>query len=113
MLPSPAKAPIDEMFRSPGAAWLMLVFGVTLAPFFEEILFRGFLLSTLATAWDWAIEQGTGKAPPPARRAWPSPVVHLRHGRRLHLHQPSLRRLTDRKSTRLNSSHLGISYAVF
>ena len=65
LLPSPAKAPIDEMFRSPGAAWLMLVFGVTLAPFFEEILFRGFLLSTLATAWDWAIEQGTGKAPPP------------------------------------------------
>src|SRR5262245_64333347 len=31
---------------------------------------------------------------------------HLRHGR-----QPGGRR--DRKSTRLNSSHLGISYAVF
>jgi hypothetical protein len=65
LLPSPAKAPIDEMFRSPGAAWLMLAFGVTLAPFFEEILFRGFLLPTLATAWDWSIEQGTGKPVPP------------------------------------------------
>jgi membrane protease YdiL (CAAX protease family) len=64
LLPSPAKAPIDEMFRSPGAAWLMLAFGVTIAPFFEEIFFRGFLLPTLATAWDWAIEQGTGKAAP-------------------------------------------------
>src|SRR5258705_7193861 len=29
----------------------------------------------------------------------------------LHLHLPESR--TDRKSTRLNSSHLGISYAVF
>jgi membrane protease YdiL (CAAX protease family) len=65
LLPSPAKAPIDEMFRSPGAAWLMLAFGVTLAPFFEEIFFRGFLLPTLATAWDWSIEQGTGKPAPP------------------------------------------------
>src|ERR1035441_9274544 len=27
--------------------------------------------------------------------------------------EPALRELTDRKSTRLNSSHLGISYAVF
>src|SRR5258705_7079053 len=39
-------------------------------------------------------------------------VVRHRHGGRgvradLRLHQP------DRKSTRLNSSHLGISYAVF
>jgi hypothetical protein len=61
LLPSPAKAPIDEMFRSPGAAWLMLAFGITVAPFFEEIFFRGFLLPALATAWDWAIERGTGK----------------------------------------------------
>ena len=64
LLPSPAKAPIDEMFRSPGAAWLMLAFGVTIAPFFEEIFFRGFLLPALATAWDWAIERATGR---PAR----------------------------------------------
>jgi hypothetical protein len=61
VLPSPEKAPIEEMFRTPGAAWMMLVFGVTLAPFFEEIAFRGFLLPAFATAWDWAMERGTGK----------------------------------------------------
>jgi len=65
LLPSPANAPIDEMFRSPGAAWMMFGFGVTLAPFFEEIAFRGFLLPALATAWDWAIERATGKPPRP------------------------------------------------
>src|SRR5258705_9617066 len=40
----------------------------------------------------------------------------LRIQRLLHLrvHHPAyLRRVRDRKSTRLNSSHLGISYAVF
>jgi hypothetical protein len=39
----------------------MFAFGVTFAPFFEEIIFRGFLLPALATAWDWAIERSTGK----------------------------------------------------
>jgi membrane protease YdiL (CAAX protease family) len=65
LLPSPSNAPIEEMFRSPGAAWMMFAFGVTLAPFFEEIAFRGFLLPALATAWDWAIERATGKPPRP------------------------------------------------
>jgi len=64
LLPGPEHAPIEDIFRSPGAAWLMFGFGVTLAPFFEEIVFRGFLLPSLATAWDWAIEKSTGK---PAR----------------------------------------------
>ncbi|MGA2349866.1 MAG: CPBP family intramembrane glutamic endopeptidase [Terracidiphilus sp.] len=64
-LPGPSKAPIEDIFRSPGAAWLMFGFGVTLAPFFEEIGFRGFLLPSLATAWDWTIEKSTGKPAPP------------------------------------------------
>jgi len=64
LMPGPANAPIDDMFRSPGAAWLMFGFGVTLAPIFEEIAFRGFLLPALSTAWDWAIEINTGR---PAR----------------------------------------------
>src|ERR1035441_6073465 len=54
---SPAHAPIEDIFRSAGAAWLMFGFGVTVAPFFEEIAFRGFLLPSLATAWDWTIEK--------------------------------------------------------
>jgi membrane protease YdiL (CAAX protease family) len=54
-------APIEDLFRTPSAAWMMFFFGVTCAPFFEEIAFRGFLLPTLATAWDWLIEKSTGK----------------------------------------------------
>ncbi len=65
LLPGPKSAPIDKMMRAPGAAWLMFAFGVTLAPFFEEMFFRGFLLPALCTAWDWAIERSTGKPAPP------------------------------------------------
>jgi hypothetical protein len=65
LLPGPANAPIDEVFRTPGAAWLMFGFGVTLAPLFEEIFFRGFLLPALATACDWVSERITGERPRP------------------------------------------------
>ncbi len=61
LLPGPKDAPIDKIFRAPGAAWLLAAFGVTFAPFFEEMVFRGFLLPALCTAWDWAIERSTGK----------------------------------------------------
>jgi len=64
-LPGPKNAPIDEMFRTPGAAWLMFAFGVTFAPFVEEVAFRGFLLPALATAWDWVVEKSTGRPAPP------------------------------------------------
>jgi hypothetical protein len=64
-MPGPEHAPIEDIFRSPGAAWLIFAFGVTLAPFFEEIVFRGFLLPSIATAWDWVSERFTGKNPPP------------------------------------------------
>lgn len=65
LLPGPEHAPIEEIFRSPGAAWLMFAFGVTFAPIFEETVFRGFMLPALATAWDWAIEKSIGKPAPP------------------------------------------------
>jgi membrane protease YdiL (CAAX protease family) len=65
MLPGPSNAPIEEIFRSPGAAWLMFGFGVTLAPFFEEIAFRGFLLPALATAYDWVGERLSHTPPRP------------------------------------------------
>lgn len=68
LLPGPDSAPIDKMFRMPGAAWLLFAFGVTFAPFFEEIAFRGFLLPALATAFDWAVEQATGQLPRPLHR---------------------------------------------
>jgi len=61
LIPGPPNAPIDKLFQSRLAAWLLLVFGVTIAPFFEEMFFRGFLLPALCSAWDWTIEKSTGK----------------------------------------------------
>ena len=63
-MPGPTNAPIDKIFRSPGAAWLLFAFGVTLAPFFEEMFFRGFLLPALCTACDWIVEKMHATRPP-------------------------------------------------
>jgi membrane protease YdiL (CAAX protease family) len=57
LLPGPVDAPIDKIFRLPGAAWMLFAFGVTLAPFFEELAFRGFLLPALCTSFDWIAEK--------------------------------------------------------
>jgi uncharacterized protein len=65
LMPGPSNAPIEKMMSSPGAAWLMFAFGTTVAPFFEEMFFRGFLLPALCTAWDWTVEQFTHNPAPP------------------------------------------------
>jgi uncharacterized protein len=65
ILPGPSHTPIEAIFREPGAAWLLFIFGVTFAPFFEEMFFRGFMLPALATACDWAAEKMTNTAPRP------------------------------------------------
>jgi uncharacterized protein len=52
-LPVPKSLPIDDFFRTPGDVWLVALFGTFLAPLFEELAFRGFLLPSLASAWDW------------------------------------------------------------
>ena len=57
LMPGPQDAPIDKIFRAPGAAWILFAFGVTFAPFFEELAFRGFLLPALCTAYDWIAEK--------------------------------------------------------
>lgn len=57
LMPSPQNAPIDKIFRTPGAAWLLFAFGVTFAPFFEELVFRGFILPAMCTACDWINEK--------------------------------------------------------
>ena len=56
-LPGPKNAPIDKIFNSTGAAWLLFAFGTTVAPFCEELVFRGFLLPSLCTAYDWTLEK--------------------------------------------------------
>lgn len=63
LLPGPSDAPIDKIFRSPGVAWMLFGFGVTFAPFFEEMAFRGFLLPMFCTAFDWMREMSTGRLP--------------------------------------------------
>jgi hypothetical protein len=65
LMPGPSNAPIEKVFRAPGAAWLMFFFGISFAPFFEEMLFRGFLLPSLCTAWDWATEKSSHTPPLP------------------------------------------------
>ena len=64
LLPGPPDTPIDQIFRLPGAAWLLFVFGITMAPFFEEMAFRGFLLPAFNTAIDWAAERLMHRQPP-------------------------------------------------
>lgn len=46
-LPVPKQLPVDQFFRTPSEVWLATIFGVFIAPAFEEIAFRGFLLPSL------------------------------------------------------------------
>jgi membrane protease YdiL (CAAX protease family) len=49
----PKTMPIDDFFATASDAWLVTFFGVVVAPIFEEICFRGFLLPAFAIAYDW------------------------------------------------------------
>ncbi len=46
-LPIPKQLPIEQYFRSPPSAWLMAGFGILVAPFCEELFFRGLLYPVL------------------------------------------------------------------
>ncbi len=53
-LPMPKDPPImADMMRSPAGAWMMLLFGITGAPLFEEMFFRGFLLPAFLNTFRW------------------------------------------------------------
>ncbi len=47
-LPIPKNLPIDTFFRTPSEAWVLTIFGITLAPLMEELFFRAFLYPVLA-----------------------------------------------------------------
>jgi len=47
LLPIPKDLPIDNFFRTPADAWILTIFGITLAPVMEELLFRAFLYPVL------------------------------------------------------------------
>ncbi|MFL6427588.1 MAG: CPBP family intramembrane glutamic endopeptidase [Acidobacteriaceae bacterium] len=70
-LPIPKELPIDKFFTHRMGVWLIAIFGVTVAPAFEELAFRGFLLPSLASAWDWVMQRARGP-----RELLASPGVH-------------------------------------
>lgn len=47
-LPFPPTLPIDKFFQDASSAWLMTIFGITMAPLVEELFYRGFLYPVLA-----------------------------------------------------------------
>lgn len=47
-LPLPESTPIQELLKEPANAWLLTAFGILVAPFVEEMFFRGFLYPVLA-----------------------------------------------------------------
>jgi uncharacterized protein len=75
-LPIPKELPVDKFFTHPLGVWLIAVFGVTVAPAFEELAFRGFLLPSLASAWDWV----TQRARPPREPMGRLPPDQLAEG---------------------------------
>jgi membrane protease YdiL (CAAX protease family) len=64
----PKSIPMDDFFHTRSDVWLVTAFGILVAPFFEEVLFRGFLLPAFAIAYDWLSLPRT----PAAREAWHS-----------------------------------------
>jgi membrane protease YdiL (CAAX protease family) len=53
LLPIPKNLPLDKLFHSSELVWFLAFLAVVVAPVFEEILFRGFLLPAIALAVDW------------------------------------------------------------
>jgi CAAX protease family protein len=63
-LPIPKSLPIDDFFKTPGSVWTVAAFGIFIAPAFEELVFRGFILPALASAWDWSVSKLRNSAGP-------------------------------------------------
>jgi uncharacterized protein len=64
----PKNIPLDDFLRTPSDIWLVTIFGTLVAPFFEEVAFRGFLLPAFAIAYDWLSLPRT----PAAHEQWSS-----------------------------------------
>lgn len=68
----PKHPEIEHLMSTPAGAWAAMLLGVLLAPLCEEILFRGFLLPALATAYDWLSLDRT----PAGLQRWHSSTAH-------------------------------------
>ncbi len=64
----PKSIPVDDFFRTATDAWIVTLFGIFVAPVFEEIFFRGFLVPAFAITYDWLSLPRT----PAARESWQS-----------------------------------------
>lgn len=57
-VPMPKAPPIlQDLTKSQLGAWLLMIFGITLAPLTEELAFRGFLLPSLINVFRWMERQ--------------------------------------------------------
>jgi uncharacterized protein len=70
----PKNSPVDELMHTRHGAWLLVAFGVLLAPLAEEIAFRGFLLPALAIAYDWLALERT----PAGLQKWQNSALNSR-----------------------------------
>jgi membrane protease YdiL (CAAX protease family) len=70
----PKDIDILKLLDTPMSAWATAIFGALVAPIVEEIAFRGFLLPSLATAYDWLCLERT----PAARDRWQRTTDHSR-----------------------------------
>jgi membrane protease YdiL (CAAX protease family) len=53
--PTENELPIEQLFASPGAGYVLAFFGIFVAPFVEEIVFRGFFYPVFEQKWGlWA-----------------------------------------------------------
>ncbi|HEX3662592.1 MAG TPA: CPBP family intramembrane glutamic endopeptidase [Acidobacteriaceae bacterium] len=58
-LPMPKAPPIlKDLTNSTVGAWMLMAFGITLAPLTEELAFRGFLLPSLVNVFRWLARRG-------------------------------------------------------
>ncbi len=69
LIPTPTKPPIEELLKHPATAFLFAALGVFLAPFVEEVVFRGFIYPV--------IERRGGKLPAVVSTALLFTAVHV------------------------------------
>ena len=68
----PENTEVDQVMSTQAGAWSALLLGVLLAPLFEEVVFRGFLLPAFAIAYDWLSLERT----PAGRQRWRNSTQH-------------------------------------
>ena len=51
LFPSHRDFPIEKLFKDPVSAYMLAFFGVAIAPFFEEMLFRGMIYPVIDRRW--------------------------------------------------------------